>query len=100
MTPWTATVASKSWRFMERSLVPYVSSSATGTDSLLLHGPVETLEHPSRVILGWPRGGIISPTIFNVVVDEVLWYRVTMAKMTKESVEPDTAVMEGFGRNV
>lgn len=39
----------------------------------------------------------ISPTISNVVVDEVLQHWFTVVSSTEEAVDPGTAYIEGFG---
>ena len=49
---------------------------------------------------GVTQGDPLSPTIFNVVLDEVLRYWVTMVKYTEDAVEPVVAYTEGFGWNI
>ena len=55
---------------------------------------------PFKVFCTVTQGEPLSPTIFNLFVDAVLRYWVTVVAATEEAVDPDTTVIEGFSWDV
>ena len=55
---------------------------------------------PFKGVLGVTQGGLLYPTIFNVVLDVVLWHLVAIVASMEEAVVPGAAVTEGSGREV
>ena len=55
---------------------------------------------PFKGYRGVTQGGLLYPTIFNVVIDAVVQSCVTVVELMEEAVYPGTADMERFMRDV